>query len=698
MYCIHAFVSATLLLACPVTVQAADTGRVIHTAADLRLALYDEARLGNMFDITAQIVSTQSLTHSFVVKDTTGTALVFLSDLRQGELVHAGDLARLKGVFQMRAGGCTPDLTTYEKISAGVPPFPRRVSPADLHTGKWDFDFVETEGTVKDVARDDIDRIWSFMVLNDGGTDIYVSVATPRNSLDSDLIGARVRVYGVVNATPQAKNRFGRPILCLRGKNQISILKRARDNIAEAPPLEATDASFLEQPRSIRRRVRGNVLAAWPGAILLQTASNAIVRIETDEAVGPRAGESVESAGFVVSDQPTPLLVQSRWRSLDDGPVRSLPDATPLSIHALIEPHGSRNVFNIKSYGQRVRIRGKVCNIPEQNAVSFHILSEGTLIPIRCGNGTARPSNAQLGSLVEVAGTFVLEASRRHPRVSLPHIEAAFLVTNTADDLRILKAPSWWTVPRLLYLVASLVISLVAILLWNLLLHRASERKSRELFRVEIAKAEADLRVDERTRLAAELHDYFSQNLTAIAYQVSAAERARTAFPDESAKHLATADRMLVSCRAELRRCLWDLRSNTLDSDDFNAAIRTVLESVIDDTTLVVRFNVPRADMRESTAHAILSIIRELSGNAVQHGKAKTIRIAGERLPNALRFSVRDDGCGFVPDVAPSTETGHFGLQGVRDRVQRHGGLFTIDSAPGRGTRAVVTLFTETSV
>ena len=77
---------------------------------------------------------------------------------------------------------------------------------------------------------------------------------------------------------------------------------------------------------------------------------------------------------------------------------------------------------------------------------------------------------------------------------------------------------------------------------------------------------------------------------------------------------------MLTSCRTELRRCLWDLKSDALNERDFAKAIRMSTEPVLGNARLLVRFNVPRSRVNDSTAHAILSIIRELAANAVRHG------------------------------------------------------------------------------
>ena len=149
---------------------------------------------------------------------------------------------------------------------------------------------------------------------------------------------------------------------------------------------------------------------------------------------------------------------------------------------------------------------------------------------------------------------------------------------------------------------------------------------------------------------------------------------------------------MLASCRTDLRRCLWDLRNDALEEKTFDAALRKTLQPLLGDALLRIRFNVPRARIDDSTAHAVLSVVRELVSNAIRHGAAAKIRVAGDFTDGILRFSVADDGCGFDVDAASSVADGHFGLAGIRDRIAKTGGTFAVESTPGRGTRASVTI------
>ena len=75
-----------------------------------------------------------------------------------------------------------------------------------------------------------------------------------------------------------------------------------------------------------------------------------------------------------------------------------------------------------------------------------------------------------------------------------------------------------------------------------------------------------------------------------------------------------------------------------------------------------------------------------------RHGEATNIRIAGEVRAGTLNLSVRDDGCGFDVGSRPKQTEGHFGLDGIIERVERLGGTFKIESSPGKGTYALISI------
>ena len=103
----------------------------------------------------------------------------------------------------------------------------------------------------------------------------------------------------------------------------------------------------------------------------------------------------------------------------------------------------------------------------------------------------------------------------------------------------------------------------------------------------------------------------------------------------------------LDSCRDELRNCIWDLRNQTLDEPVMDKVLLRVLAPHIGDASLAVRFAVPRECLTDNNAHAIICIVRELVLNAIRHGRATSIHVAGCIDGGNVLFSVKDDGCGF---------------------------------------------------
>jgi signal transduction histidine kinase len=290
-----------------------------------------------------------------------------------------------------------------------------------------------------------------------------------------------------------------------------------------------------------------------------------------------------------------------------------------------------------------------------------------------------------------------MESANWHPNAPFPHIERFSIIVRTPDDVEILSYPPWWTTGRLFAVIGALLALLSGIFVWNRMLKRLAERRGLELADEKVAHVTSDLKVYERTRLAVELHDSLSQNLTGVSLAIRAANRLADSDPAAMRQSLNVASNALDSCRDELRNCLWDLRNQTLEESDMNEAIRQTLVPHVGGTKLSIRFNVSRERLSDNTAHGILRIIRELASNAVRHGGATEIRIAGSIEKDRPLFSVSDNGGGFDPQTAPGIRQGHFGLQGIRDRIDGFEGDFVLDSMPGKGTKATIAIRLKSS-
>jgi signal transduction histidine kinase len=156
--------------------------------------------------------------------------------------------------------------------------------------------------------------------------------------------------------------------------------------------------------------------------------------------------------------------------------------------------------------------------------------------------------------------------------------------------------------------------------------------------------------------------------------------------------NLSLASTILKTSREELRNCLWDLRNHALDEQDLNTAIRQTLKPIVDNVNVSINFDIPRNKLSDNTAHAVLRIIRELVANSIRHGKAKNIIIEGKRQQNGIVFSVADDGCGFDEKVVLGPSDGHFGLAGIRERLNALSGKMSIERTIDKCTKITVTL------
>ena len=181
--------------------------------------------------------------------------------------------------------------------------------------------------------------------------------------------------------------------------------------------------------------------------------------------------------------------------------------------------------------------------------------------------------------------------------------------------------------------------------------------------------------LDERRRVARELHDGLAQELAFIRSQ-TASMADGMALPGMAGHVAAAADRALQ----ESRRAIDTLAE--AQRDPLDQALRNAAEEVAARAGATVEVHVDVPEVAPEVAEALARVVREAAGNAVRHGGAQRVVVRLQCDKRGMRLQVIDDGSGFVRD-----EVGHgFGLRSMRERLEALGGELLIRSQEGRGT------------
>ena len=676
----------------------AEPAPVMRTTADINRAVFTVDDIGRRFDLTGRVVANGGWRpRHFTLSDRTGVAsLSFSTNLSAANFALGNDV-RVTGEVIASADKLQGlEVRGVSVIGHGSPPEPVATDIRAINAGHHTGQCVRFRGTVIDVSPDDIDPNWAILTVADDDGSVCASYCTDKQPLPMHFLGATVSITGFCKSYPVGHRHFL--------GNSIDLYDPANVRVLAPAPLDPFAARPLEDVwggRSRRlpvlgyRMATGRVLATWrPNKLLVRTVRGSVTQADVVTDALPAVGSAIDVSGIPCSDLYHLNLRHAVWRLAKVPAAGGEPAAEDVTAAEILVTRDGRRRIQPRYHGQVIRLRGKVMSLPgEGTAEDVLRLYDGKFtVPVNATSCPAAFDGVTVGCDVEITGCCVLQMDSSDVAGRLPSFTGFMAVVRSPHDVRVLARPPWWTPGRLMAVVSALLALLAGIVVWNVLLRRLAERRGKELAAENIARAESDLRVYERTRLAVELHDSIAQNLSGVSLELDAAMGFEKDNPAEMIRHLGIAAKTLKSCRGELRNCMWDLRNQTLEDDKMDVAIRKTLAPHLGSAELSVRFAVVRENLSDNTALTILRIIRELTLNAIRHGKAKKIQIAGCIDNERLLFSVRDDGCGFNPANRPGIEDGHFGLQGVSERIISHGGDMRIDSRPGVGTKVTLTI------
>jgi len=193
----------------------------------------------------------------------------------------------------------------------------------------------------------------------------------------------------------------------------------------------------------------------------------------------------------------------------------------------------------------------------------------------------------------------------------------------------------------------------------------------------------------ERNRIAREMHDTVIQGCTSTSALLEAVVSLGPDLDGETRTLLDSARDQVRATAEEARNAVWNLRRGEDAAPEIGPLLEQVARQASQLSHVPVKFDTHgrAVPLGGDAEHVLLMVAREAVYNAIRHAQAKEVRINVNFADDAARIEIADDGCGFDPSAVTTSQGAHFGLVGMRERVESVGGRFSVESAMSKGTR-----------
>lgn len=652
----------------------------------------------------------------FVLQDDTAGICINISEAQRLHIwsgddtnlaqIRLGTEVEIVGVSH--AGGFAPVILPKALKIVGVKALPTAIpmSPDEFFAGCEDCQFIrDVCGVVQGVKRLD----WGWVLRIDTPSRRSFTAELGPNVLPNpyQLVDAEIRMRGVTDSVFNSRGEFVGPRLLIGQPSDLVVVSPPPRSPFAGSSVELNQlfpfSSKLLEPHRVL--TEGIVTYTQSNGLFYLQQSNSAVRVEPLSKGTVQIGDRVQVAGFVDMQRSVAGLIGAEIRKLGNSIV---PNATPL------EPS------KILALVKKAQISGQSA---EPSDFDGHLITfDGWLIDVRA-TPSSKPPGCQLtvtdeggmtsevllqdgnpqtfnylriGSKLRLTGIVQLIYSEyREGRIYSPLLPSGIqILLRNPNDVAVLKVASWWTSQRLVGLIVVGVVMLACVLLWVWQLRSQLTRRSKQLAvemrarRDSVLEFQATFR--ERNRLAANLHDTLLQTISGLNYQLMACETELLPATNQKVSQLATARRMIQRAQEDLRGTVWTLRVLPLQGRSFAEAFRLMANRLVEGrhVTVVVKVDSELPRLPEFVAGNLLLLAQEAIHNAIKHANASRIETHVLLAPDRQHITllVRDDGVGFTTQAQPPLDARHFGLAGMRERAERLGGKFQIESELGCGT------------
>jgi len=553
-------------------------------------------------------------------------------------------------------------------LGQGVLPKPSVHPFSELADGQLDSQWTRVRGIVRSVAVDR--RSWRettlAMHIASGGGEFNARVPISHEQDLSSWVDREVLIEGVCGSLYNANRQLTGILFYVPRLNLIKV---------EAPAPEASLSDLLrfspEAGDRHRVRVRGVVGYQQLGRALFLQSQGKGLRVLTPQDTPLAVGDVADVVGFPAMGDSAPILEDAVFHRLGH---ENAPQPVPLDLDKPWEQFD----------GALVTTRAKLQSRQQQPDGLRLLLQQGDTYfgaSLPPGVPAAQLLSIPLNSEVQVTGICLVSNG------GLWQIPQSFrLLLRFPEDIAVLRTPTWWNLRHTLWLLGSAGGVLLVAVVWVVVLGR----RLRSQISIIRGKLRRSAVLEERNRIARELHDTLEQELTGITMQLDLAVDCFQQAPRLAEQALETARNMSRHSMVEARRSVWDLRCQLLEEGDLASALSHIVEPLAPLHGVKVDARIQGMPVRlpRPVEMNLLRIGQEAVANAVKHAAARRISIELRYAPKSVCLTVSDDGKGFAAECA--SPTGHFGLLDMRERAQAMGSQLQVESEAGRGTRIAV--------
>jgi ligand-binding sensor domain-containing protein/signal transduction histidine kinase len=355
------------------------------------------------------------------------------------------------------------------------------------------------------------------------------------------------------------------------------------------------------------------------------------------------------------------------WFPSNLGPLHILPrqrsplPPPPLLIQSVLadgQPVATRKIVTLRPGNARLEFDFTPIQLRSQDGLRFRYMLEGF------EKNWSEPTTARMADYTN------LPAGNYRFRVETFDVGNPDAVSEAT--IEVLQRPlfyhTWWFLAACAALLALLVYAVYQ-------------------YRVQHVRARFEAVLEERSRLAREMHDTVIQGCTGVSALLEAMAMDGTQS-DAEAGLMDVARTQLRTTINEAREAIWNLRQQS-EAGSLAEKLESMTRQVSGEFHVPIVWSMSGVPfpVNEPVAHDLLMVAREAVYNSMLHGKPASVHVALAYEASALILQIGDDGCGFDPQQLENGNGHHFGLKGMRERIERWSGTFQLTTAPGQGVQ-----------